>query len=92
MIIKIIAGVFEKPYYNGSKYAASISEECGRLNKKVREIEEILKLSKKEQKDITSIRKRLIRAVAERRMTLDFFREKKSKKESRSLKNLYFDP
>ena len=91
-MIKITAGGFEKPYYNGSKYAASISEEWERLNKKVREIEEILKLSKKEEKDITSIRKRLIRAVAERRMTLDFFLEKQSKKQIRSLKNLYFDP
>ena len=89
-MIKIIAGVFEKPYYNGAKYAASVSEECGRLNKKVREIEEILKLSKKEKKDITSVRKRLIRAAAERRMTLDFFREKKSKKGESFLKKSLF--
>ena len=68
-----------------------VSEELARLTRKVNQIEQILKFSLTHKREVFSVRSRLLKAVAERRMTLNFWRKINTKKYLRILKNLNLD-
>jgi len=67
---------------------AYVSKELMRLNRKIKEIEKILELSLKQEKECTSVRFRLLKAVAEKRMTLNFLKETNKEKYKRISKIL----
>ena len=59
-------------YSYASENEAQVSEELLRLTRKINQIEQILIFSLNNKREVFSVRARLLKAVLERRMTLNF--------------------
>lgn len=75
-------------YSYASENEAQVSEELLRLTRKINQIEQILTFSLNNKREVFSVRARLLKAVSERRMTLNFWKEINTEKYLKILKTI----
>ena len=75
-------------YSYASENEAQVSEELLRLTRKINQIEQILTFSLNNNREVFSVRARLLKAVSERRMTLNFWKEINTEKYLKILKTI----
>lgn len=86
MSVKIIEGNEQS-----KDSTANVLEELESLNRKVQEIEKILKLFCRNKRSFFETRARLLKAVSERRMLLKFIEKTSTEKYLKALKRLGLD-